>query len=99
MSLKSPESALQAEALFLDCYQGGSVDSRPRSAGNRSRIGASTSQSEDPDPLSNSLPGTSSASRTLSQLILSIEEIPLSSLSAPRLAQKIAVFREGYLCC
>ncbi len=41
----------------------------------------------------------SSASRTLSQLILSIEEIPLSILSAPRLSRKSAVFREGYMCC
>jgi len=47
----------------------------------------------------NPLARTSSASRTLSQLILTIEEIPLSSLSAPRRSQKIAVFRRGCISC
>ncbi len=55
-------------------------------------------EAEKRNPLSNSRPGTSSASRTLSQVILTTEEIPLSSLSAPRLARKSAVFREGYMC-
>ena len=42
---------------------------------------------------------TSTASRTLSQLILSIEEIPLSSISAPRWSRKSAVFRKGCISC